>query len=45
MRRAVQRAFDFPSARLGRLTGAERHQLADLLAKMLAATPGGNTDR
>jgi DNA-binding MarR family transcriptional regulator len=34
--RAVQRAFDFPSDRLGRLTGRERSQLSGLLTKLLA---------
>ncbi|MBY8874250.1 MarR family transcriptional regulator [Micromonospora sp. PLK6-60] len=36
VRDAVRRAFDFPSDRLGRLTQPERHQLAALLAKVLA---------
>lgn len=34
--RSVRQAFDFPAARLGRLTGRERQQLSGLLAKMLA---------
>ena len=36
VRRAVGRAFDFPSGRLGRLTEEERRQLSGLMAKLLA---------
>lgn len=36
MRRAVWRAFAFPSQSLGRLTTREQRQLSELLAKVLA---------
>ena len=34
--RAVRRAFDFPTDRLGRLTGEEQQQLSALMSKVLA---------
>lgn len=34
--RSVRRAFDFPSARLGRLSAPEQRRLSELLAKVLA---------
>lgn len=34
--RDVRRAFDFPSARLGRLSAPQRRQLSELLATVLA---------
>lgn len=38
-RREVHRAFDFPTARLGRLTEQEQRRLSELLAKTLAPDP------
>jgi DNA-binding MarR family transcriptional regulator len=40
VQRTTRRAFDFPSDRLGRLTGEEQLQLSALLSKMLA--PGAS---
>ena len=37
--RAVRRAFDFPSARIGRLTEQEQRELSQLLGKVLATEP------
>ena len=39
VRRTVERAFDFPSATVGRLTEEERRQLSGLMAKLLAPEP------
>jgi DNA-binding MarR family transcriptional regulator len=37
--RAVRRAFEFPSARISRLTRREQGQLSELLTKLLSPAP------